>query len=135
MKPILRQDTRIRVNLWIMGGILILLLCVMQSSAFAVTCDIEDARNNLRRAASEADFEAAKDYARRASGSLDDAAMSAKDYDCRAAFMEFYAAALYANWARHASSPQEFFDSLNRAIRAFNCGIESLQAWARKVKE
>jgi len=117
-----------------MGSILILVLCVMPSSVFAITCDIEDARNNLRRAASEADFEAAKDYARRASGSLDDAAMSAKDYDCRAAFMEFYAAALYANWARHASSPQEFFDSLNRAIRAFNCGIESLQAWARKAK-
>ncbi len=132
MKRTLRSDARTPGSLWIMGSILIFVLSIMPSSAFAITCEIDDARNNLRRAANETDLEAAKDFARRASGYLDDAAMCAKD-DCRTAFMEFYNAAIYANWARHANSPQEFVDSLNRAIRAFNTGIEALQSWARKA--
>ena len=119
------------------GGILIFGLIVMPSSAFPITCDmlglnVDDARSNLRRAANETDFEVAKDYARRAKRSLDDAAMSAMDCGCDMAFVEFDTAATHAKRARDANTPPEFVDSLNRAIKAFNSAIEALQIWSRK---
>jgi len=89
--------------------------------------NVDDARTKLGRAANETDFEAAKDYARRAKNSLQGAAMSAMDCGCDMAVMEFDTAATHAKRARDADSPQEFIDSLNRAIRAFNSALDALR--------
>jgi hypothetical protein len=126
---------RMRLESWIAVSILCFFLCVTSSNAFAVTCDmlrfnVDDARTKLRRAANETDFEAAKDYARRAKSSLEDAAMSAMDCGCDIAYMEFDTAATHARRARDANSPQEFVYSLNRAIRAFNSALDALRMCA-----
>jgi len=123
---------RIRFESWIAGSILCFFLCFTSSNAFAATCDmlrfnVDDARTKLGRAANETDFEAAKDYARRAKNSLQGAAMSAMDCGCDMAVMEFDTAATHAKRARDADSPQEFIDSLNRAIRAFNSALDALR--------
>lgn len=125
----------IKINSLLAIVILLLPLCITCLNAFAITCDmlpinLDDARTNLRRATNEADFEAAKDYARRAKRALDDAAMSAMDCRCEMAYMEFDTAASRARRAGYASSVEEFVDSLNRAIRAFNSGIDALRICA-----
>jgi len=104
-------------------------------NASASTCGmlsyaVDDARTKLKRAANESDFEDAKDYARRAKSALDDAAMAVMDCKCDMAYMEFDSAALRARRARDADDPEEFVDSLNRAIRSFNSAIEALRACA-----
>jgi hypothetical protein len=110
-------------------------LCLVSSDVCAVTCDmlvmnVDDARTKLRRAADETDFDSAKDYARRAKSALEDAAMSAMDCQCSMAHMEFDSAASYARRARDAGTSDEFVDSLNRAIRAFNSALIALRACA-----
>lgn len=121
-----------RFSPWIAGSILCFLVCFAGSNVFAFTCDmlpfnVDDARAKLRRAANETDFEAAKDSARRAKSSLEDASMSAMDCRCDMAYIEFDSAASYARRAAYADSPEEFVDSLNRAIRAFNAALDALQ--------
>jgi len=123
---------RIRLEPWISCSILSFFLCVTSVNAFAGTCDmllfsIDEARTNLRRAANETNFEAAKDYARHARRSLEDAAMSAMVCGCDVAYMEFDTAGTHARRAGDAYSPQEVVDSLNRAIRAFNSALEALR--------
>ena len=130
---------RIQLDSWIASSIICFFLFVTSPNAFAVTCDmlqfnVDDARTELRRAANETDFEAAKDYARRAKSSLEDAAMSAMDCGCDMAHMEFDTAATHARRARNAYSPKEFIYSLNRAIRAFNSAIEALRMCAEQRK-
>lgn len=114
-------------------------LCMASSDVSAVTCDmlamnVDDARTQLRRAADENDFDAAKDYARRAKSALEDAAMSAMDCQCSMAHMEFDTAASYARRARNADAAEEFIDSLNRAIRAFNSALNALRACASGLR-
>lgn len=99
-----------------------------------LTYAVDDARTKLKRAANETDFEDAKDYARRARSALDDAAMAAMDCKCDMAYMEFDSAATRARRARDADDPEEFVDSLNRAIRSFNSAIEALRACGRTRK-
>lgn len=110
-------------------------LCMASSDVCAVTCDmlvmnVDDARTKLRRAADETDFDSAKDYARRAKSALEDAAMSAMDCQCSMAHMELDTAASFARRARDADTVEEFIDSLNRAIRAFNAALSALRVCA-----
>ncbi len=114
-------------------------LCLASSDVWAVTCDmlvmnVDDARTKLRRAADETDLDAAKDYARRAKSALEDAAMSAMDCRCSMAHIEFDTAASYARRARNAGTAEEFVDSLNLAIRAFNSALSALRACASEVR-
>jgi hypothetical protein len=90
--------------------------------------NVDDARSKLRRAATESDFEDAKDYARRAKSSLEDAAMSAMNCGCDLAYSEFDSAATKARRARDADSPEDFVYELNRAIRDFNSAIQFLRS-------
>lgn len=91
---------------------------------------VDDARTKLRRAANETDFESAKDYARRARGALDDAAMAAMDCRCNMVYSEFDTAASRARRARDADTVEELVDSLNRSIRSFNSALVALRACA-----
>ena len=89
---------------------------------------VDDAHAKLKRAANETDFEAAKDYARRANSALDDAAMAAMDCRCDMAYSELDAAASRARRARNADTVEEFVESLNRSIRSFNSALDALRA-------
>jgi hypothetical protein len=113
--------------------------CLASSDVCAVTCDmlgmnVDDARTKLRRASDETDLDAAKDYARRAKSALEDAAMSAMDCRCSMAHIEFETAASYARRASDAGTEEEFVDSLNRAIRAFNSALSALRACVSEVR-
>ncbi len=88
---------------------------------------VEDARTKLRRAARESDLESAKDAARRARSSLDDASIAAMDCKCTVAFAEFDSASTWARRARDADSGAEFTEALNRAIKNFNYALDALQ--------
>ncbi len=88
---------------------------------------VEDAGDKLRRAERESDLESAKDAARRARSSLDDASIAALDCKCTVAFAEFDSASTWARRARDADSGAEFNESLNRAIKNFNYALDSLQ--------
>ena len=115
---------------------LVLALMVFAPFAHASNCSmlsdaVDDARTKLKRAVNETDFEDAKDYARRAKSALDDASMAAVDCRCDMAQMEFDSAATRARRARDADDPEEFVDSLNRAIRSFNSAIEALRTCSR----
>ena len=75
------------------AGVLVLLLSVISPSALASDCNmlssnVDDARTRLKRATNETDFESAKNYARRVRSALEDAAMSAMDCKCNAAYNE-----------------------------------------------
>ena len=110
-------------------------LALVLTSTEALSCsmlsyNVDDARTKLRRAANESDFENAKVYARRAKSALDDTAMSAMNCQCQMAYSEFDTAASRARRASNADSPDEFVESLNRAIRAFNDAIRELQSCA-----
>jgi len=104
---------------------------VEASNCSMLAYNVDDARSNLRRAANETDFESAKNYARRAKNSLEEAAMSAMDCKCDMAYMEFDTAASHARRASYADDPEEFVYSLNRSIRAFNSALEALSYCAR----
>jgi hypothetical protein len=99
-----------------------------------LSMNVDDARTKLLRAARETDLEAAKDYARRATSALDDAAMSAMDCKCDMAYIEFDTAASRARRARNADSADEFVYSLNRAIRAFNSALDALRGCAAGLR-
>lgn len=119
------------------AGVLALLLSVISPSALASDCNmlssnVDDARTRLKRATNETDFESAKNYAKRVKSALEDAAMSAMDCKCHAAYNEFTTAASYARWARDANDPEAFVDALNRAIGAFNAAIDALHNCARR---
>jgi len=105
--------------------------------AHAATCSmlsfvVHDARTQLKRAASAVDFDVAKSHARRARRALDDAAMAAMDCGCDMAHVEFDSASSRARRARDADELDEFVDSLNRAIREFNSGIDALRICSRR---
>lgn len=126
---------RFHIHPFLTTVLILVTLCLATSNVYAVTCDmlvmnVDDARTKLRRAANETDFEAAKDYARRAKRALDDSAMSAMDCKCSMAHMEFDTASSYARRARNADTADEFIASLNRAIRSFNAAINALRACA-----
>ncbi len=126
-------STTLRISLVTM--LLSAALCLASSNVSAFSCDmllmnVDDARTKLRRAADETDFDSAKDYARRAKNALEDAAMSAMDCQCGMAHMEFDTAASNARRARDADTPDEFVDSLNRAIRSFNSALNALRICA-----
>jgi hypothetical protein len=106
---------------------------VQAQSCDMLSMQIQDAQSALRRAAKEGDFDSAKDYAGRAKSALDDAAMSAISCNCLLAYMELDAAALRVRDARDAHSPQEFVDSLNRAIRACNNALMMLGNCSRRL--
>lgn len=119
------------------AGLLVLLLSVVSLSALASDCNmllsnVDDARTKLKRAANETDLESAKDYARRAKNALEDTAISATDCECDTASSAFDTAASHARRARDADNPEEFVDSLHRAIRAFNAALDALRDCARK---
>lgn len=130
---------RIRLISILFIVILLLALSIMKSDVEAINCsmlsfNVDDARNKLRRAANETDFESAKNYARLAKSSLDDAAMSAMDCKCEMAFIEFDTAASHARRASYADGPEEFVYSLNRSIRAFNSALEALNDCAQSLR-
>jgi len=91
---------------------------------------VDDARKRLLRAANEPAFEVAKSQALRAKNALDDAALSSMDCQCKAAHSEFDTAALRARRARDAYSPNDYVDSLDAAIRAFNSAVGELKSCA-----
>src|SRR3954447_13250344 len=91
---------------------------------------VDDARKLLLRAANEPAFEAAKNRALRAKNALDDAAVSSMDCQCKGAYAEFDTAALRARRARNADSPNEYIESLEAAIRAFNSPVGDLKSCA-----
>ena len=95
-----------------------------------LAASVDDARKLLLRAANEPAFEAAKNRALRAKIALDDAALSSMDCQCKSAYSEFDTAALRARRARDADSPNEYVDSLDAAIRAFNSAIGELKSCA-----
>jgi hypothetical protein len=95
-----------------------------------LAASVDDARTLLLRAANEPAFEAAKGQALRAKNALDDAALSSMDCQCKGAYSEFDTAALRARRARDAYSPNEYIDSLDAAIRAFNSAIGALKSCA-----
>jgi hypothetical protein len=84
----------------------------------------------LLRAANEADFEQARDLARRANSALDGAAISAMNCKCDVAYFEFDTAASRARSARDADFPDEYVDALDRAIKSFNSAIGALKTCA-----
>jgi hypothetical protein len=121
----------------LMSLTVMLALSIALPNAWASSCSmlsytVDDARNRLKRAANETDFEDAKDYARRAKSALDDAAMAAMDCSCDMAYSEFNTAASRARRARDADDPEEFVDSLRRAIRSFNSALDALRNCARR---
>jgi hypothetical protein len=95
-----------------------------------LAASVDDARTLLLRAANEPAFEEAKSQALRAKNALDDAALSSMDCQCKGAHSEFDTAALRARRARDAYSPNEYVDSLDAAIRAFNSAIGELKSCA-----
>ena len=108
-------------------------LCPVAASAQGcgkLAASVDDARAKLLRAANEPAFEAAKSQALRAKNALDDAALSSMGCQCKAAHFEFDTAALRARRARDAYSPNEYIDSLDAAIRAFNSAIGELKSCA-----
>jgi hypothetical protein len=126
----------IKKSVWLSLSV-ILALSIALPNAWANSCGmlsytVGDARNRLKRAANETNFEDAKDYARRAKGALDDAAMAAMDCSCDSAYGEFDTAASRARRARDADDPEEFMDSLRRAIRSFNSALDALRDCARR---
>ncbi|HEY7241444.1 MAG TPA: hypothetical protein VH600_19890 [Burkholderiales bacterium] len=110
-------------------------LGIVPGAALAQGCgrlvaSVDDARVMLLRAANEPGFEAAKSQALRAKNALDDAALSSMDCQCKAAHSEFDTAAWRARRARDAYSPNEYVDSLEAAIRAFNNAVGELKSCA-----
>ena len=108
-------------------------LLAAASSAQAITCNmisvfLDDARSTLERTSNETDFEAAKNSARKAKNALDEAAMASMNCKCTMAFSEFDSAASKANRAKNASTPQELYDSLNRAINSYNSALKALES-------
>ena len=95
-----------------------------------LAASVDDARKLLLRAANEPAFEAAKNRALRAKNALDDAAVSSMDCQCKGAYSEFDTAALRARRARDADSPNEYIESLEAAIRAFNIAVGELKSCA-----
>jgi hypothetical protein len=95
-----------------------------------LAASVDDARKLLLRAANEPAFEAAKSRALHAKNALDDAALSSMDCQCKGAYAEFDTAALRARRARDAHSTNEYVDSLDAAIRAFNSAIGELKSCA-----
>jgi hypothetical protein len=117
-------------------AVLVCFFVIRVPDASASTCSmlsyaVDDARTKLKRGRQWNNFEDAKDRARRAKSALDDAAMAAMDCNCDMAYTEFDTAASRARRARNADNPEEFVDSLNRAIRSFNSAIEALRVCAR----
>lgn len=92
--------------------------------------NVDDARSRLQSAARASDLDDGKDQARRAKSALEDASMSAMDCKCNTAYMEFDDASVRARRARDASDGQEFVDSLNRAIRAYNSALDAMRTCA-----
>ena len=118
---------RAAILAWALG------LCPVAASAQScskLVASVDDARAMLLRAANEPGFEAAKSQALRAKNALDDAALSSMDCQCKAAHSEFDIAALRARRARDAYSPNEYVDSLEAAIRAFNNAVGELKSCA-----
>lgn len=91
---------------------------------------VEDARSRLQRAANASDLDDARDHARRARNSLDDASLYAMDCKCLMAQIEFDDAATRARRARDAYDGAEFADYLNRAIRSYNAGLQAIRTCA-----
>jgi hypothetical protein len=100
------------------------LLAILLSAALIITLhearaqacsslrlNVDDARTQLRRAANEADFESAKNYARRAKNDLEDAELAAKDCGCPEAASEFDDAARHARRARGADGQKSSWTS------------------------
>jgi hypothetical protein len=117
------------------------LFCVFAASHVTATgCNllsfaVDDASTQLKRAAEETDYEAAKECTRRAKSALEDASMmTVMDCKCTAAHMEFDTAASRVNRAQDANDPKDFVNYLNQAIRAFNSGIEALRVCSRGKK-
>ena len=96
----------------------------------SLAASVDDARKLLLRAANEPAFEAAKSRALHAKNALDDAALYSMDCQCKGAYSEFDTAALRARRARDADSPDEYVDSLDAAIRAFNSAVGELKSCA-----
>jgi ubiquitin len=119
------------------GVLLIVVHILWIQDASAQSCsmlshDVDDARTKLRRAVNETNLEDAKDYARRAKSSLENASMAAMDCGCNLGSMDLDVAASGARNARDADSSEEFVSYINRAIRAFNSSLQALRARPRK---
>jgi hypothetical protein len=94
----------------------------------------DEARSKLQRAAKETNLDDAKDHARRAKNSLDDAALAAMDCQCHLAYSEFDSAASGARRASYADDPEEFVDNLRRAIRSYNSAVGFLGSCTRTTR-
>jgi hypothetical protein len=92
--------------------------------------NLDEARIQLARAATENDFDFARIYASRAQGALDDLASSALDCRCSGAQSEFDGSAARTRKARDTGSAREFSEELNRAVKDFNAGIYALRTCA-----
>ena len=92
--------------------------------------NLDEARIQLSRGATENDLDYARIYASRAQGALDDLAYSAMDCGCSMAHSEFDGSSTRTRRARDAGSPREFSEELNRAVRDFNAGVGALRACA-----
>lgn len=117
-----------------------LMICVIFSIAattvYAYKCsnfasDADDAQRHLKRASQESNLNEAKDYMRKARNSLDDVVLDAKDCGCDSAASEFDSASTYSRRARDASDAQDFIYEYNRAVRAYNDGIDAINRCAR----
>ena len=118
-------------------ALLIGLIAVLQDAA-AGSCEtlafyIDAAKSQLRRAVLVTDPNSAKDLARQASKSLEDAASTAQDCHCETASAAFDDAAIRAKRAGNASDVNEHLANLRQAIRGLYAGDDALKECAQKV--
>jgi hypothetical protein len=92
--------------------------------------NLDEARIQLSRAATEKDLDFARIYASRAQGALDDLAYSAMDCRCSMAHSGFDGSSTRTRRARDAGSPRQFSEELNHAVTDFNAGLDALRACA-----
>ena len=118
-------------------ALLIGLIAVLQDAA-AGSCEtlasyMDAAKSQLRRAVLVTDLNGAKDLARQASKSLDDAATTSQDCHCEMASAAFDDAAIRAKRAGDASDVNEHLANLRQAIRGLYAGDDALEECAQKA--
>jgi citrate lyase beta subunit len=135
MKHMTRLDQQALIMI-VLAALTALTLChateAAASSCSQLRYELEDAHSKLRYAANESDLDQARDYARRARNTLDDAANAARDCGCDAGYTELDNSSTYARRARDTSDGSDFAYQLNRAVRAYNDGVDALRDCFRR---
>lgn len=111
-------------------------LCLFADSGHAQNCfnlarNVDVAGMDLRRARDASDVESAKHHLRSATEGLEEAWAAANDCNCTEAASEFEEALAYARRARDANSEVDVAANLNRTLRYFNAGLETLRGCRR----